>query len=299
MRRSWILAVLLASASSAWGAPARLVALAAADDARKAVAIGPAGEVYAPDGKGAWVHRLQSSTASALSAASSGAGGTVFAFGEGVVYRLAGNGWSAIRLVQHGKAVLGAGSRARAAVGRQIYALDATTQGEPNKLAVAPGAVVALAAGAKAIVVATDVGVFRLGPGKPTPIPAAPRRVRLVSERWAIADRGALDLTTGKLVAWPGGLTVGPAAVAGDALVAVASSRAGLELITLRAGTFTRDALGLSGSAVGVVVDRAGRAVVALSDGRIALRERAGWTTTEVTDEPAAARPGAPPSTTG
>jgi hypothetical protein len=98
-------------------------------------------------------------------------------------------------------------------------------------------------------------------------------------------------------VAWPGDLAIGVAATApDDALVAIGASRAGLELVTLRSGKLARDPLGVAGTAVGVVVDRAGRAVVALSDGRIALRDK-GWTTTQLQDEPAPDRPGAAPAT--
>jgi hypothetical protein len=79
--------------------------------------------------------------------------------------------------------------------------------------------------------------------------------------------------------------------------VAVATGPGGLELVTLAAGKLARDPLGTTGTAVGVVVDRAGRAVVALSDGRIALRDKAGWTTTQVTDEPPADHPGPAPAT--
>jgi hypothetical protein len=296
--------VLLVALVASLAQPARAATLVAvvadaADDARKAVVIGAAGEVYEPDGQGAWVRRLPSSTADTLVAAGR-AGRAIVASGNGVVYRLAANGWSAIRLVQRGKAVLGAGSRVLAAVGRQIYALDPLPQGEPIKLALAPANVVAMAAGAKAIIVSTDAGVFRIGGGKPAAIHAALQRPRLVSERWAIVDRGALELTTRKLTAWPGGLTIGAAVPAADgALVAVATGDAGLELLTLRGGTFARDPLGISGTAVGVVVDRARRAVVVLSDGRIALRDAAGWTTTQVTHELPAARPGAPPATAG
>jgi hypothetical protein len=289
------LAVAMVSLSrAAEAAPPTIAAVVAADDARKAVVIGAGGEVYEPDGKGAWVHRLPSTTAGTLVAAGR-AGAAIVASGEGVVYRLASNGWSAIRLVQRGKAVLGAGSRALAAVGRQVYALDTLTRGEPTKLAVAPGPIVALAAGAKAIVVSTSAGVFRIGGGKPVAIQAGPGRLRLVSERWARVEGAALDLTTTRPTAWPAGLTIGPAAAAGDALVAVASGPAGLELLTLRRGALARDPLGVSGTAVGVVVDRAGRAVVGLADGRIALRDPAGWTTTQVSAEPPPARPGAPP----
>lgn len=283
-------------------APIRIVALAPADDARKAVVIGVGGEVYEPDGKGAWVHKLQSSTAEPLVAAGR-AGGAIVALGDGVVYRLAGNGWSAIRLVQHGKAILGAGVRSLAAVGRQLFALDQLTGGEPTKLALAPANIVAIGAGAKAIVIATEAGLFKLetaGAARMVALRTAVRPSRIVSDRWAITDRGAVDLTTAKLTGWPSGLAIGVAAAAPDeALVAIGAGRAGLELVTLRGGKLARDPLGVAGTAVGVVVDRAGRAAVALSDGRIALRDKTGWTMTEVTAEAPTARPGAAPATSG
>lgn len=290
-----------ASTAASGTASTRLAAIAPADDARKAVVIGTSGEVYEPDGKGAWVHRLQSSTADALVAAgrtSGAAGGAIVALGDGVVYRLAANGWSAIRLVQHGKAVLGAGVRSLAAVGRQLFSLDQLTRGEPTRLAVAPAKILAIGAGDKAAVIATEAGAFRLDGAKLVAMKAVPRRMRIVSDHWAIVDRGAIDLTTATLTEWPSGLTVGvAAATSGDALVAIAASHAGLELVTLRGSKLARDPLGITGTAVGVVVDRAGRAVVALDDGRIALRDKAGWTTTQVTDEPPAKRPGAAPAT--
>src|SRR6185436_14792978 len=127
------------------GSTIRLAAIAPADDARRAIVIGAGGEVYEPDGKGAWVHRLPSSTADRLVAAgrAGGPGRAVVALGDGVVYRLAGNGWSAIRLAQKGKAILGSGARSLAAVGRQLFALDALTRGEPTRLALAPANIVA------------------------------------------------------------------------------------------------------------------------------------------------------------
>jgi len=277
-------------------ATARLAALAPADDARRAIAIGPSGEVYEPDGKGAWVHRLPSWTASPVVAAGR-AGNTVVVFGDGAVYRLAANGWSAIRLTQRGRSIMSPGRRSLAAVGRQLFALDPLTRGEPAKLALASSTILAIGAGAKTVVLATETGMFRLDGGKLTALPAAPRRPRLVSDRWAIVDRGAVDLTTNKLTAWPGGLTIGVAATTDDALVAIGAGHAGLELVTLRAGKLARDPLGLAGTAVGLVVDRAGRAVVALADGRIALREPGGWTATEVSDDTPAEHPGAPPAT--
>jgi hypothetical protein len=273
-----------------------LAALAPADDARRAIAIGRDGEVYEPDGKGAWVHRLPSSTAEPISAAGR-AGAAVVALGHGVIYRLAANGWSAIRLVQHGKAILGEGGRALAAVGRQLFALDQATRGEPTRLIQAPANIVSIGAGTSAITVATEAGVFRVTGGKLVAVKPALSHPRLVSDRWAIVDRGAVDLTTGKRTAWPPGLAIGAAAGGlGDALIAVGAGHAGLELVTVAAGKLARDPLGITGTAVGVVADRAGRAVVALSDGRIAVRDKAGWTVTQVTDAPAPEHPGPAPA---
>jgi hypothetical protein len=276
----------------------RLAALAPADDARRAIAIGRDGEVYEPDGQGAWIHRLSSSTAEPIVAAGR-AGGAVVVLGRGVIYRLAGNGWSAIRLVQHGTAILGEGARALAAVGRQLFALDAPSRGEPTRLVQAPANIVSIGAGAgaTAIVVATEAGVFRVTAGKLVAIQPALGHPRLVSDRWAIVDRGAVDLTTGKLILWPRGLAIGAAAgVVGRALVAVGAGRAGLELVTVAGGNQEHEPLGVTGTAVGVVADEWGRAVVALSDGRIAVRDRAGWTVTEVVDAPAAEHPGPAPA---
>ncbi|HEX3757792.1 MAG TPA: hypothetical protein VHW23_03760 [Kofleriaceae bacterium] len=277
---------------------APIAALAPADDARRAVVIGRDGEVYEPDGKGAWVHRLPCSTAEPVVAAGR-AGGAVVALGHGVIYRLAANGWSAIRLVQHGKAILGEGTRSLAAVGRQLFALDGLTRGEPTRLVQAPTNIVSIGAGAgaAAIIVATEAGVFRVAGAKLVAVKPALVRPRLLSDRWALVDRAAADLTTGKLTPWPAGLAIQAAAVApGDSLVAVGTSRAGLELVTVGAGKLARELLHLTGTAVGVVADRAGRAVVALSDGRIAVRDKAGWTVTQVVDAAAADHPGPAPA---
>jgi hypothetical protein len=292
--------VVAAGARAESGPPAvaiQLAALAPADDARRAVPIGRDGEVYEPDGKGAWVHRLPSSTAEPVVAAGR-AGTAVVALGHGVIYRLSDNGWSAIRLVQHGTAILGEGRRALAAVGRQLFALDQPTRGEPTRLVQAPANIVSIGAGTTAIVVATEAGVFRVTGNKLAAVKPALGHPRLVSDRWAIVERGAVDLITGKLTAWPAGLAIGAAASApGDALVAVGAGRAGLELVTVAAGKLAREPLGVTGTAVGVVADRAGRAVVALSDGRIAVRDKAGWTITQVADAPAPEHSGPAPAT--
>lgn len=274
---------------------AAIVGIVPAEDARKAIVVAASGEVYAGDGKGAWKRQLDCTTASTLTAAGR-AGAAAVASGNGVVYRLADNGWSAIRLVQRGKAVLGVGPRAIAAVGRQLFALDSLTRGEPTKLGTAPGNVVAIAAGLKDIVVATDAGVFRAG-AKPQPIKGVPRRPRLVSDRWALVDAAAFDLTTGKRTALPAGLRIGPATATADGtLVAVAIAKGKLELLTIRGATVTRDPIPATGTPVAVALDRANRALVAFAEGRLALRAP-DWTVVELAASSAPEQPGAPPAT--
>jgi len=276
-----------------------LAALAPADDARRSIALGPGGEVYAPDGNGAWVRTQRITTASKLAIAGR-AGSAVVANGDGVVYRLAPNGWSAIRLAQKGAAVMSGGSRAVAAVKRQLYSLDRTAGGEPAKLGVAGGNVLAIGSG-KAIVVATDRGLYRIAGGKVTAIAGAPKQVsRLVSDRWALVGHGALDLRSNKTSSWPAGMSVGVAAAGpDDELVAVATIGGKLELVTLRGTKLEREPIAIApiGTAVGVVLDRGGRVVVALGDGRLLVRERGTWTSTTVREELPLARPGPAPAT--
>jgi hypothetical protein len=290
----------LAAPAAAQGGP-QLAALAPppspADDARRAVPIGPSGEVYEPDGKGVWVRRQQITTATTISLAAR-AGGAVVALGDGVVYRLAPNGWSAIRLAQKDKAKLAAGWSAAAAVGRQLLALDRMIGGEPAKLGVAPGEVLLLGAG-RSIVAATDRGLLRIDGARLLPI-AAPRRARmLVGDQWAIVDGGAVDLRTGRTTPWPAGASLELAAAGpDDRLIAVARAAGKLELLAVRAGKLERAPIDVAGAAdpVGVAVDRAGHAVVAFRDGRIAVRDGATWTTVTVGEQLPPPHAGAPPA---
>lgn len=290
-------AVLALLARFAHAEPLALLAPGPADDARQAVALGPHGEVYAPDGKGAWVRTQRLTTVDALTVAGRAAG-EVIASGDGVVYKLAPNGWSAIRLHQKDKAVMASGSRAVAAVARQLYALDRTERGEPLKLALAPAPVIAIGAG-KTIVIATERGLTRVVGKQLEPIAGAPKRViALVDDRWAILSTGAFDLQTGKTIRWPSGstvtvTTVGPAGT----LIAIASRRGTLELFTIDA-SLAHEALPVtpSGTAVGVVADRAGRLAIALADGRILTRDRGSWTTTRAVSQLPDPRPGVGPA---
>lgn len=289
--------------------PAVLVALAPApsdDDARKVIALGPTGEVYEPDGKGAWVRKRRITTADPLQAAGR-AGTAVVALGDGIIYKLADNGWSALRLAQHGKAILGVGAHAVAAVGKQLFAIDRPANGEPQKLALAPADITALGAGARGVVIAaTARGLLKVEGPKITTLAWAPRTgiQRLVGDAWAITDRGALDLRTNKAVPIAIPATT-PATVAGGdgALAFIAPLRGGgAELVLIHGpGKIDREPIAITpppSAPVGLAVDRAKRAVIALRDGRLAVRdERGGWTAVTVTEQLPDEHPGAPPAT--
>jgi hypothetical protein len=281
--------------------PAQLAALAlpADDDARTAIAIGTNGEVYAPDGKGAWTRTQRISTSKRIAQVGR-AGAFVIAFGEGVVYRLAPNGWSAIRLHQKERAIPSTGPRAVAAVGRQLFTLDATAEGEPKKLVVAPSNVLAIGSGSSPrIVVQTDTGLFRLQNNRLVAIkPIPPKIDRIVGDRWALVDGGAIDLDSGRKTGWPPGTTILVAAMMLDQrLVLVAQQRGKHELVVIAKDKVERAPVDLPGAPVGVVIDKTGRAIVALADGALLVRDAGVWTTVRVTDALAPARPGAPPAT--
>ena len=299
-----VVLAMIAGSAHAQPAPLALLAPPPGDDARKAIALGPHGEVYAPDGSGAWVRTHRFTTVDKLTVVGR-AGGVVVAAGDGAVYKLAPNGWSAIRLHQKDKAIMAGGPRAVAVVKRQLYALDRTKAGEPEKLALAPANVTAIGGG-KSIVIAMASGLARVERGKVAKIAGAPRQVvRLIDDRWAIVATGAHDLKVNKTIPWPAGAKVTAIAAGPDgSVIAVAAIAGKLALLTIGSkpgSKLDRQAIDLTtgaatGTAVGIAIDRAGRAVVALADGRILVRERGAWSETTVKEELPAARSGPAPA---
>lgn len=287
-------------ASPAVAAPV-LAALAPADDARAAIAVGPAGEVYRPDGTGAWVRTLPVTTAGAVTQVGT-AGGDLVALAGGAVYRLAPNGWSALRLVQKGKAVMSGGTHVVAAVGRQLFALERPAGGgEPVKLATAPASVLAIGTGA-ARVIATERGLYSFDGRRFKQLPRAPRQIdRFVGDRWALVDGALVELATGARPRLPAGLAVRVATVVRAGPVAIAAGPGGLALVTIQRRKVDTAPLPEAVRAAipaGVVADDAGRVLVAFEDGRLALRDRGAWTITTARAALPAPRPGPPPART-
>jgi hypothetical protein len=267
----------------------KIVALAGSPT--NAIVIGSAGETYEPDGKGAWIRHADGGIAGEVVAATR-AGDVAIAgvTGEPPFERLA-TGWSVMNLGLHASALLGRGPRATAAVGKTIFALE---RGKATKLADAPAPVTALAASPTAIVVETDRGLARWQGAKWAPLAKAPHHVEmLLDARWAIVEHGVVELETGKLVAWPAGVHVVAATVAGDAVFAASAH----DLVTVKDGVATREALpALASPIVGIAADRAGRVLIATRGGQLAQRVSGAWTTSELRDEPPAVHAGPPPA---
>jgi hypothetical protein len=323
--------IVVAASGALRAQPARTMIAALApgpkgSDAREAVALGPHGEAYEPDGKGAWVRRHAGGLAGDVVRATRAGdfviagtdGGPPFAFRGGKV-AAHGEGdaigaWNMIVLGLHAKAIVGRGPRATAAFGKLVFGLET---GKPVQLAEAPGVVTALAASDKAVVIETDKGLARLevkgAAAKWKPIANAPANVlALLDDRWALVDRGLLDLRTQRVTPWPAGFRVASAVAVDNGLVIAAGLRgATTELVTVKGAAVTREPIAPAVSAapnaarfgtgvaaiVSVVADKAGRVVVAAKDGQLAVRDKGGaWTRGEVTSAFPADRAGSPPA---
>ena len=307
--RAHLAAAALGAAIAGTALPARaepprveLVALVPAADARESVALGPHGELYEPDGHGAWLRRQASTIAGDVIAAARGTpAGTaepIAATRGGPPFRLDGDAWTLVYLGHHADAVLGAGPRACAAVGRAVFALDAAM---PAHLADAPAPVAALAAGSAGLVIETELGLARLAGTRWKPLARAPHHVdALLSDRYALVARGVIELPGGRLVAWPAGVHVAAAAAIGDRVIAAATRGTALELVTLRAGKLAEQPvpLAVTSPIVAITGDAAGSVVIATRGGQLLVRDHAtsGWTPAVARDELPAARPGPPPA---
>jgi hypothetical protein len=309
-----------------------LMALAAGADPRKAVALGPTGEAYVGDGKGDWVRTREGGIAGEVTDAALAGTRVLAATRNGPPFSLdiaskGADAWTLVYVGQHAKAILGNGPRPTAAVGKQVFALDRAV---PTKLPDAPGNVMSLGASATGVVAHTDKGVFELKGAAWKPMKAS-RATGIFSDRWAFGGGAAIDLKTNamavlgtptavttvgdELIAVVGAQLVTVHAKAAKAAPATAGAKAGSKGVGAKAAGAKATAATTSPSsgtldvvkeplalpkttrAVGVAADREGRVVVALQDGTLLVRDKAGaWTTTAVRDELPAPHPGPGPA---
>ena len=299
------LLVVVVSTSTARAEAPKLVAIASpSPDARNAVAIGPEGQVYEPDGKGNWIRTQAGGVADPLVAVTS-ASGQVLADAKGnALFKLRDGVWSSVYLDTKLKAILGTGSRALAAVGKTIYALD---KGRAVKLGEAPVPVLALAGSRGGVVVSTSKGLMTMKGKTFTPIKKAPKNTRtLVSDRWVLVDRGVIDLKSLKTTAWPAGVRVGDGDATatttkkGELLIAVGTHGKVTDLYTVSAKTAKLEQETIPFTArvdiVGVIADKAGRVVVGTRDGQLAVRDGGKWTIATVREELPDGKPGPAPA---
>lgn len=295
VRALLVIAIVLAGSRARADKPT-LAALAPAADARRAIAVGPGGQIYEPDGKGAWVRKQAGGVAEEVTGAAA-AGTTVFAAAKGAPpFKLKAGAWTAVNLGLKAKAILGSGSRVLAAVDKSVFALD---KAQPAKLADAPASVTALAASSTGVIVQTDKGLMRLDGGAFKPLKKAPKKVRaLVSDRWALVDRGALDLKIMKPIVWPAGVHIVEATTVGNDFIGVSMHGKTVELVTIKAGKVVRESVPIDNPKpiVGLVVDKHARVAIAMRDGRIVLRDSGTWSVREVREELAAPKPGPAPA---
>ena len=282
--------------------PPVLAALAPARNALASVPIGPSGELYEPDGHGAYVRKRATEIAGQVTSASRAGTRVIALTHDGPPFRLTADGWTVIHFGTHAKPVAGTGPRPVAALARAVYALD-DSHAEPTKLPDAPAPVTALAASASGVTIETDRGLLRLEPKGWKPISGAPHSIRsLLSDRFALTDRGIFDLKSQKLLDAPPGATLAFTIASDDGIVAVAHRGKALELVTWTSkGKLASEPIPVDAptAVVGIAADASGRAIVALRDGRLAIRAagpHGAWTTVAVQNAPTAAHPGPPPA---
>lgn len=169
-----------------------LAAITPAPDPWQAELVGPSGQLWLPDGAGAWELRGAGGAAADVTGAVR-ADGSVVTGKAAPFYRHVAESWHAVRLGERGKTVAGTGPRAAIAIGRQIYVWNGQRW---LRAATAPGPVVALwAASDTKLYVAGTTDVWRLQ-GKRL-VPHATVSLRAFADGatptpWAITADGAL-----------------------------------------------------------------------------------------------------------
>ena len=281
-----------------------LAAIAVADDPLASVLIGPSGQVWEPDGHGAWVRRREGGVAADVGGAVLTS--TVVVTGKASPpYRLEAHGWQAVRLGERGKTIAGRGPRAAIAIGRNLFVWKA---GAWARVGVVPAAVVAVwaASDSKVYVAGTD-RIWRLA-GKrfvdhaPTlaitgfAIGAAPLAVT--------ADGQLVDVATRKttaIVVDGAPLAAAQVATATDGTPWVAGTRSGTFAVArrLRAGwqAVVVPTVAADDRALGLAIGADGAVVMPMASGAVWVwRDGSGWTAAALTDGRAAGPAGPAPA---
>lgn len=255
------------------------------EDVEDAILVGPSGQVYEPDGKGAWTRKHGGGVAADVTGATMVDGDLVVTGRAAPMYRRDGATWFALPIGESGRTALSRGPAVAVAIGKKVFVLD---KGKWVRVGSLPGKATAVwAAGKKSVWASTDAQLYKLA-GSEFKKVGDPVVGLGGAEPWAItADGGLRDLGGGKTV--PGeldGAHVTALAVAGaddDLRVVVQSAGGALVLARVTKGALARvDDVPGAGPVAGLAV-AGGKVLVALGDGTVATYGKA-WTTVTVAD---------------
>ncbi len=274
---------------------------------------GPSGQVYEPDGHGAWARHHAGGVGDDVVVAVSVGDAVIAGAGDAASahappFRYAAGVWQIVPVSLRAHAVVGRGTRAVAAVGRAVFTLDGGSRALPGGARRRWSASARLRGG-----VAIQTEPRRVPPRRqPLDVRSrapeagdAPARRPVRSQRGHGCGRPARGRRRSR--GRPGSTRPRRRrSMPRVRSIAAATNGAVIELEIVRDGRAEHDRM--PGGVVteplapvaGVVLDRSGRIVVALRDGRVAVRDNGRddkWSATAVRDDLPAPRPGAPPAT--
>lgn len=302
MKRALVVVALLAEPAIAQDAtltnPAKVVALVAGDDVLHATLVGPSGQIYEPDGKGAWARHAAGGVAADVSGAARADGELIVTGHSSPMYRDHEGVWFTVEVGADGHTVMGTGPAFAVAVGKDVF-----TRGKKGwtRAATVPGKITAVWSDGKQTWAATDAALYRIRNKDAAKAGDAPRALA-GGTAWGIGDKTLTPLGGGKAV--PATLdgtavtVVAAGGAPGDASLTVVADNGGhLVLAHTHKGALEKiDDVPGTGPVAALAVDPAGTALVAFADGTIAVHAAGAWTTAQVTDALPAAKPGPGPS---
>ncbi|MCA9675219.1 MAG: hypothetical protein KC464_09305, partial [Myxococcales bacterium] len=259
------------------------------------------GQVYEPDGAGAWRRLAEGGVAGDVAGATLADGHLVVAGRAAPLYRRDHAIWYALRVGGSGRTRLGTGPAPAVAVGKAVHV---DVGGTWKRVGALPDNATALwAQSATAVWAATDDGLYKLRGKRFERAGAAP--TALAGDRPYAIDADAIrDLTRGRTIPLrldgePVTATAAASHGGGALHVVVATGAGALVLARVDGKQLARvDDLPVAGAPVAMAVDADGDVLIALADGTIALRRGDAWTTTAVTDALPAPPAGSPPART-
>jgi hypothetical protein len=294
--RALLAAVMLVGATAHAAPIASVVGPAGDADVRTSILIGPSGQVYQGDGGGTWTRTLAGGVAADVSG-SARIGKDVIVTGVSTpLYRFDGTGWTAVRLGQSGKTVMGRGPVPAVAVGRHVFVHN---NGKWVRVAAAPGAVTALwASSTKKVFAVTADGVHALRGSDLVRTRAAVGAI-VGASPWGISDTGAIDASNGKSVLAATG-AIAATGGAGTPWLVTSDGANPLQLVGKVGGKATtiETPIPAGTGLAGLAADKSGRVVIVTAAGEAHIWADSAWSTGALVDQLPEAKSGPGPANT-